>query len=444
MRSWISAGWERLSKAGMILVDLLILNGAVFAAFGIRYLTDPAFNALVNIPPFLRILPFFNLAALVMMDAFGVQKYYRKTLFDIVQSCTALVILLFAFTVTLAFFVRGFAFPRAVLLLTPAIQLAFLLPWKAFCVRGWNRNRPGIALIIGTSEECVKLKDKVSRAQPGWGMEVHFTLPPEEVLTYPKTLRKVRDVFICASVQDAQRIAIMDRCIADRKVVYVVPEISEISIIGARQVAFDDLLTLMVDRLNLTFEQRMVKRVFDLVIAGVGLVLLAPALWVLCLLVRRDSPGPAFYKQERVTIGERRFWMVKFRTMRQDAENTTGPVLAEKDDPRLTNMGRWIRRHRLDELPQLWNVLKGEMSLVGPRSERPFFVEQFKEDIPQYRYRTSVKAGITGYAQVLGSYDTLPEDKLRYDLLYIRNYSLILDVEILCKTVGVMLRGVGK
>ncbi|MBC7324452.1 MAG: sugar transferase, partial [Moorella sp. (in: Bacteria)] len=155
--------------------------------------------------------------------------------------------------------------------------------------------------------------------------------------------------------------------------------------------------------------------------------------------IRMTSPGPVFYVQERAGLGGKPFKLIKFRTMVDGAEDATGPVLATENDTRVTRIGRILRATRLDELPQFLNVLKGDMSIVGPRPERPFFVNQFREALPAYKHRLRVKPGITGLAQVEGKYDTEPEDKLRYDLYYIRNYSLLLDLQLIIQTLRVML-----
>ncbi len=188
------------------------------------------------------------------------------------------------------------------------------------------------------------------------------------------------------------------------------------------------------------------KYALDRVVAGILLVLLAPFFGLLALLIYLDSPGPVFYWQKRVGKDGQVFRLCKFRTMVPDAEKTTGAVLAQKNDPRVTRVGRILRRTRLDELPQLLNVLRGEMSLVGPRPERPEFVERWKKLIPYYEIRLLVKPGITGWAQVRGRYDEGPEtvwEKLEYDLYYLRNLSLSLDFEILGRTFLVMLLGKG-
>ncbi|SHF52147.1 Sugar transferase involved in LPS biosynthesis (colanic, teichoic acid) [Caldanaerobius fijiensis DSM 17918] len=156
---------------------------------------------------------------------------------------------------------------------------------------------------------------------------------------------------------------------------------------------------------------------------------------IIALLIKLTSPGPIIYKQVRITEKNREFNIYKFRTMYKDAEKLTGPVLATDDDPRITKVGKILRAARLDELPQLFNVLKGEMSFVGPRPERPFFVAQFEKQHPTYTYRHNVKAGITGLAQVLGKYTTDFDDKLRFDLMYITNYSIWLDIKIILLTI---------
>lgn len=182
------------------------------------------------------------------------------------------------------------------------------------------------------------------------------------------------------------------------------------------------------------------KRILDVLGAGMGLVLLAPILALLAWLVRRDSPGPILYRQVRVGLDGKPFEILKFRSMPVDAEAQTGPVWSKPGDGRATPLGAFMRKWSLDELPQLWNVFKGEMSLVGPRPERPHFVEQFRENIPGYMQRHKVKAGITGWAQINGLRGECPiEDRTLYDIWYIENWSILLDFEILLRTIGVVL-----
>lgn len=192
--------------------------------------------------------------------------------------------------------------------------------------------------------------------------------------------------------------------------------------------------------------QESTKRLIDFTVSAIVLTLGLPVWICIGLLIRMSSSGPAIYKQKRVGYQGRVFTMLKFRTMRQDAEAETGPVWATENDPRYTAIGRWLRKTRIDEVPQFWNVLKGEMSLVGPRPERPFFVERLAEEIPLYTRRARVKPGITGWAQVTWKYDTSLEDvkqKVKYDLFYIANMSLRMDFKILFMTVKTAILGKG-
>ncbi len=180
------------------------------------------------------------------------------------------------------------------------------------------------------------------------------------------------------------------------------------------------------------------KRLLDVVLASIGLLLLAPVIPIIAAAVRLTSPGPAFYHQERVGLNGKVFTVHKFRTMRNDAERGTGAVWATANDARVTPIGRFMRRTRLDEIPQLWNVLKGDMSFVGPRPERPEFVDQLSATIPYYRQRLVVKPGVTGWAQVRYTYGASVEDaieKLQYDLYYIKNMSIALDLVIVLETI---------
>jgi exopolysaccharide biosynthesis polyprenyl glycosylphosphotransferase len=180
---------------------------------------------------------------------------------------------------------------------------------------------------------------------------------------------------------------------------------------------------------------RALKRAFDVAGSAILLVLLSPVLAILAILIRCLDGRPVLFRQERMGLDGRRFQLLKFRTMGVDAESETGPVWTVPDDPRRTRVGAVLRRFSLDELPQLWNVLKGEMSLVGPRPERPVFIEEFRRQVPQYFLRHKVKAGITGWAQVNGWRGNTPvATRTEYDLYYIEHWSLALDLKILWRT----------
>jgi sugar transferase (PEP-CTERM system associated) len=190
----------------------------------------------------------------------------------------------------------------------------------------------------------------------------------------------------------------------------------------------------------------LIKRIFDIVASTVLIVLALPVMLVTALLILAESGGPVFYRQERVGQGGRLLRVTKFRSMCADAESDGKPRWAATNDDRVTRVGRFIRKYRIDELPQLLNVLKGDMSLVGPRPERPFFVDQLTQDVPFYAARHSVKPGLTGWAQVRYHYGASPDDavnKLQFDLYYIKNHTLFLDLVVLLETVMVVVTGKG-
>ena len=225
---------------------------------------------------------------------------------------------------------------------------------------------------------------------------------------------------------------------ANREIVEVkvVPDLVQVIALRARLEELDGIPIININDVPLRGFNSVLKRVIDAGLSAAGLLVLSPVLGILALLIRLSSPGPAFFRQERMGLDGRSFWVWKFRSMYDEAERDTGPIWAREDDPRCTPVGRFLRRSNLDEIPQLWNVFCGDMSLVGPRPERPFFVEQFKQRMPQYMLRHKVKAGLTGWAQVNGwRGNTSIEKRIEYDLYYIENWSVMLDLKIMWLTV---------
>ena len=220
---------------------------------------------------------------------------------------------------------------------------------------------------------------------------------------------------------------------------YLTPKLSDIIVRGATSINLFDTPLLLVRGMGLTISQRFFKRMMDLIIAIPVALISAPIMLIVALAIKCEDGGPVFYKQERVTRDGRPFTIIKFRSMIVDAEKNGVPQLAQEKDPRITKVGAFIRATRLDELPQIFNILKGDMSVVGPRPERQEYIDQVCEETPEFVYRLKVKGGLTGYAQVYGKYNTTPYDKLRMDMIYIENYSLFLDIKLLLMTLRIML-----
>lgn len=222
------------------------------------------------------------------------------------------------------------------------------------------------------------------------------------------------------------------------KDLFIVPKLIDVGKTNARLVRFDDVLTLYMPEKALSKPELFIKRAVDIILSSIGLIIAAIPMLIIALAIKITSPGPVFYSQVRLTKDKKEFNIYKFRTMIPDAEKLSGPKFAEKDDPRITPIGKILRACRLDELPQILNILKGDMSVVGPRPERPVFVEQFEKEIENYDYRFEVKAGLTSLSHVYGRYSTYIHDRTYYDLFYIMHYSLLLDFKIILLTTKTM------
>lgn len=222
--------------------------------------------------------------------------------------------------------------------------------------------------------------------------------------------------------------------------VYMMPKITDVLVKGADPIHLFDTPIYLTREYALTVEQRIAKRLIDLVCALILVVIASPFMVITAICIKVYDRGPVLYKQTRCTRGGREFQILKFRSMRVDAEKDGVARLASKNDSRITPIGKFIRACRIDELPQLFNIIRGEMSFVGPRPERPEIIEQYMEEMPEFAFRMKVKAGLAGYAQVYGKYNTTPYDKLKLDLFYIENYSVWLDLKLMLLTLKIVLK----
>ncbi len=227
-------------------------------------------------------------------------------------------------------------------------------------------------------------------------------------------------------------------CFENNKRLFIVPNLQDVLLHEAHLTQISDSMVFMCKNRGMTSEQAIVKRTLDIFTSAFGLIVLSPLLILTALMIKCTSKGSIFYRQTRVTKDGIEFTLYKFRSMVKDAEKDGKAVLACRHDERITPVGRVIRRLRIDELPQLWNILKGDMSVVGPRPERPEIMDQFIDNMPSFRYRLKVKAGLTGYAQVFGRYNTPFEEKVKMDVYYIAHYSLMLDMQLILSTARIL------
>lgn len=246
------------------------------------------------------------------------------------------------------------------------------------------------------------------------------------------------DAVMMWDVSTARRNDVFKYCYGQSKEIYVMPKIMDIILRGSQTLHFFDTPLLLTKSSPIEAEQLFMKRVFDIVFSLLIIIVTSPLMLITAFMVKCYDGGPVFYKQVRVTRNNKEFEIIKFRSMVVDAEKDGRARLATQNDDRITPVGRVIRKIRFDELPQLFNVLSGSMSFVGPRPERPEIIEKYVDVMPEFRFRTKVKAGLTGYAQIYGKYNTRPHDKLKLDLFYIENFSVWLDLKLIIQTVKIV------
>lgn len=295
---------------------------------------------------------------------------------------------------------------------------------------------PRKLVIIYGSRNAATLTNKMSRREDKYmiceSINIHEDLKKikEEILKY-------EGVIIC-DVSGQVRNDIIKFCFDNSKRIYLSPKISDILVRGGTEINLFDTPLILCRNSGLSFEQRLLKRCLDILLSLIAIIILSPFMLLIAAAIKINDGGKILYKQKRLTINAEEFYVYKFRSMIPDAEKS-GIKLATDHDPRITAVGKILRKTRLDEIPQFFNILKGDMSLVGPRPERPELTEKYEAEMPEFKFRLKVKAGLTGYAQVLGVYDTTPLDKLKMDLMYIERYSLALDLRIILMTLKTMI-----
>ncbi len=295
---------------------------------------------------------------------------------------------------------------------------------------------PKKLLLVYGERSAFHLRDKINSREDKYYLAgaIHIKRGVEAIL---KEIQDY-DAVIIGDIPAHERNLLLKQCFERSVRTYAVPKISDILMQTSSALDIFDSPLFLSRNDGLQIEQRFVKRTMDIVLSLTGLILSSPFFVVIALMIKCTDGGPVFYRQNRLTQDRKVFSICKFRTMIQDAEKATGARLAGENDDRILPVGKFLRRTRLDELPQLWNILKGDMSLVGPRPERPELAAEIEKEIPEFSYRLKVKAGLTGYAQIYGKYNTTSYDKLKLDLTYIRNYSVFLDLKMILMTPKIM------
>jgi len=440
--------------------DAVAATLAFLAAYALRFWSGLIPTPL-GVPPldpylflFLPLLPLHALALRVC----GLYEYrHERTKADEAFLVVQGVSLATLFLVASTFFIRNFSYSRWVILLFWALDVVSVYSVRLGIrevVRALRRHGRFVrrALVVGAGPLGLEVVRRL-RGHPEFGVRVVGYLDDHvpageriegkdvlggyETVTQVLAQYHVDQLFVALPMEaHHEMLKILNAIEGELLDVRIVPDLLQFVTLRSVVEELEGLPVISLAQSPITGWSRVAKRGMDLLLAAAGLLALSPLLGLIALAIRLTSPGPIVYRQERMGLDGRSFQMYKFRSMRADAEAESGPVWTSEGDDRRTPFGRLLRRSSLDELPQLWNVLRGEMSLAGPRPERPFFVHQFKTLIPQYMLRHKVKSGMTGWAQVNGLRgNTSLEKRIEYDLYYIQNWSLALDVKILLLTV---------
>jgi len=427
-----STGFEKTKKVIIGIIDIIVLHVSIILSFLIRYswsLPERNFEAYENAAIFISI------AFIFLNILFGIYVFYNKRPFDFLYLTIISQIFLTVMIMAMTFFGRWFAFPRSVIGISFVFSTLLLFTWRFIAFKLYLRiDGSKKVMVVGNKDACKRAIFNFKNANNS-----RHVITKAVVNNYAENVEKKLDtvdiVYLADDLNELEKDKIFDLTIKNDKKVFVSTTFKNVVLIKPNIMSIDDETLLEISNFEISPENSLIKRMVDIIVSGLLLILTSPIFLITAILIKITSKGPVFYRQTRITYNQREFDVLKFRTMSETAEKDSGPVLATANDTRITSVGKYLRALRIDELPQLINVLKGEMSVVGPRPERPFFVKQFQEENKHYYLRHQVRAGITGYAQVYGKYASDYSSKLKFDLIYIKNYSLILDVQILLQTI---------
>ncbi|MFA6448936.1 MAG: sugar transferase [bacterium] len=429
-----------LKKSWLVaIIDAVLVNLCIVSVFSVRFSGSvPARNMVAYKNTFFYITAAFALV------------FYLQGLYDNDENDDGVAIIFKAISavtfgtvslMALTFVNRAFAFPRTVIAISYVVMIALFGIWHLFVHQRFLLSLPGRRLVVfGGSDRADHLEKCINNE--GRRFKFIGAVPDGDTNALEELLGSGRaeSVIIADDVPRSHELAFELFIKYPEVSFYLLPRVADI-IVGARhQTVIGDAPLIALGRRAAVGRFFMVKRAMDFSASFLGLIILSPLFLLVALAIKLTSRGPVFYSQPRIGFHGRAFQIIKFRTMIENAEEPTGPTLSNESDPRVTPVGRILRRLKIDELPQMINVLRGEMSLVGPRPERPEFVQRFEEAYPAYTHRKQALPGITGLAQINGRYETDPSLKLKYDLIYIYNYRPRMDIAILYQTFQFVMR----
>ncbi|ALV21576.1 sugar transferase [Carnobacterium antarcticum] len=429
---------ERFSKTKKVVIgvmDILLLHFSMLLSFYLKFgnaVPDRNYETYTNSFVFI-VLTFIFLNIL-----FGVYILYNKSMTDFLYITIIIQVILTLAIMAVTFAGRWFAFPRSVLIINLVVSTLVLFIWRVVVYKIYEKFSGSKKVMVVGFEEDVKSavfnfeNSKSKRHKVTLAVLSNYS---ENVAAH---LEEVDIVYLASKIKDQEKTKVYELLMQSDKKLFLNTSFENLIMVNPNIMNIEDESIIEVSQFKIPSEDDAIKRIVDILFSLVLIIITSPIMLITALLVKATSKGPALYKQVRITQEGSEFNILKFRTMSATAEKESGPVLATSNDARVTSIGKYLRALRIDELPQLINVLLGEMSMVGPRPERPFFVDQFKEQNPYYYLRHNVRAGITGYAQVYGKYATDFNSKLNFDLLYIKKYSLLLDIKIMLQTIKIL------
>ena len=432
---------ERYKRLIMFLASVLVI-GIQTANFAYVWFSQYNYRSVIGSVYWRRghwaLFALYALIVLLMSRLFGALKVgYMRVLDVIISQILSVISANFVAYIQLALIGRWkFLTHIKPMILLTLVNLVVVLVWVIFT--RWIYTviyPPKRSIVIYENHDPDRLMKKMKSRKDKYviGEAVHT----EKGMDYIMERIPLYENVILGDLPSHERNQLLKFCFEKNIRCYCSPKISDIMIMSSEKMHMFDTPLLLFRNRGLTVEQQVIKRVFDIVVSFLMLAGLSPLLALIALLVKCYDGGPVLYSQERLTKDGRVFRILKFRSMRVDSEKA-GARLAMKDDDRITPVGKILRNIHFDELPQLINILRGDMSIVGPRPERPEIAAEYTKEIPEFPFRLKVQAGLTGYAQVYGKYNTTPYDKLKLDLTYIENYSFFMDLQLIATTVKIL------
>jgi len=434
---------ESLFNIIRLVGDVLIIHLSFIIAFHLRF-EEIMIN---NLRAYYQNMPFIIIFSLIIFSLYNlysnqILKPVNDNLLAFIPAC----IIIILFSVTVSYFFQTYQFPRSIFLIALPILIFLLILWRYLLLivqKKFTKNKN--IILIGSKKNTNKLKTNIDKyTNNGFNIKKIILNTDFEKLDKKEKSQVIKEInpdiiFISFDLPIKDKKELFYLSLDSDWTISIIPEFYEIMVAGGKLNQIGELPFYNI--ISMSNNNYLFKRIFEVIFSMLTIIILFPLIILISLMIKIDSQGPVFHKQDRVSKNGQKFIIYKFRTMVKNAEKKSGPILSTKSDSRTTRFGRFLRKTKLDELPQFYNVLRGDISLIGPRPERSHFINKYNRNIKDYHYRQKVKSGLTGLAQIYGFYNTEPEDKLRMDLIYINNRNILFDLKIILNTLKTIFTG---